>query len=145
MKEFQREALLDRVNRDGATVGVDLPDTVEIAGNAVPVRDQVMALQQKESLSPTAEAQHESLTISLRRAKRNRLQTVRTESITYEEGEAIAAEVIRIDRALESLRGVGNSTDIEAEMKEQSIADAARWRHFVKRAARSDRKRGMQR
>ncbi|MFB6197774.1 MAG: DUF5788 family protein, partial [Halobacteriaceae archaeon] len=35
MKEYQRKQLLERINRDGATVGARIPSTIEIGEETV--------------------------------------------------------------------------------------------------------------
>jgi len=55
--------------------------------------------------------------------------------VSYAEGEALAASIIGIDRALDALRGL-DAPAPETEAKRQEAADRKRWMSFLKR--RSD-------
>lgn len=57
--------------------------------------------------------------------------------MSYAEGEALAASIIGIDRALDALEGL-DAPAPETEAKRQEAADRKRWMSFLKKALGRD-------
>ena len=140
MKPYEREALLERVDREGATVGASIPEKLDIDGETVQLRETVLSLQDPDTDEVATRASE--LTRTLRRTRKKRYERLESETLTKAEGETLARELIGIDRALASLGGSETTEDVDAAMREQDVADAARWRQFVKRA-RGDTERSL--
>ena len=130
MKEYEREALLDRADRDSVSVGVRVPETVELEGDEFALADYVF-----EARAGEADDVKEKKKL-LRRRRNDLLDRIREDDMTYEEGERVVERVAGIDRALNVLQGTGEGIEAEARAKEK--ADAKRWQNFVKKVKGRD-------
>lgn len=137
MKEYERKQLLERIERDGATVGVDIPDRIEVQGEAVDLREFVVEIKRRETVPSGERERVERAKKNLRRERLQRKQRIEDDDISREEGEQLAQAVIGIDRALNALESLG-PTDLEAEMEAQERADTQRWMNFLEKALGSE-------
>ena len=137
MKEYERKQLLERIERDGATVGVDIPDRIEVQGETVDLREFVVEIKRRETVPSGERERVERAKKNLRRERLQRKQRIEDDGISREEGEQLAQAVIGIDRALNALESLG-PTDLEAEMEAQERADTQRWMNFLEKALGSE-------
>lgn len=145
MKEYERKQLLERVDREGAIVGVDIPDTVAFYAyeegaepEPVDLREFVFEVKKRDSLPEELQEEADATKKRLRRERIQRRQRIEEADITKEEGEALVAEIIGIERALNALEGLGSPTNLEAEMQRKDTADKRRWRSFLNEALGKD-------
>lgn len=133
MKEFERKQLVERIDRDGATVGVRIPDRVEVQGEEVELRDFVFEIKRRDTIPPGERDRVERAKRNLRRERLERRELIKAGEVSFEEGERIADAVVGIERALEALESLG-SASIEREAEAQEAADTKRWMSFLKQA-----------
>ena len=138
MKEYERQSLLDRVNRDGSTVGASIPEHIEVQGDPMSLRREIWSLR-NESHDTTA--RRRELTIALRRERSARLQRLETDAISRASGVDLAESIIGIDRALEVLSGIAEDEDIESEIHRREVAETERWHAFLTQARGEGSKR----
>ena len=138
MKEYERKQLLERIERDGATVGVDIPDRIEVQGEAVDLREFVVEIKRRETVPPGERERVERAKKNLRRERLQRKQRIEDGDVSREEGEQLAQAVIGIDRALNALESLGPAT-LEAEMEAREKADKQRWMNFLEKALGRER------
>ena len=138
MKEYERKQLLERIERDGATVGVDIPDRIEVQGEAVDLREFVVEIKRRETVPPGERERVERAKKNLRRERLQRKQRIEDGDVSREAGEQLAQAVIGIDRALNALESLGPTT-LEAEMEAQEKADTQRWMKFLEKALGHER------
>lgn len=133
MKEFERKQLLERIDREGATVGVQIPDSVEVQSETVDLRSFVFEIRRRETVQPAEQERVEAARRNLRRERRERREQLETGDITVEEGERLASVIIGLDRALTELENL-DSGSIEAEAEAKVAADRKRWLQFLQKA-----------
>ena len=133
MKEYERKQLLERIGRDGATVGAAIPDRIDIQGESVDLREFVFEIKRRETVPPGERERVEQAKKNLRRERLQRKQRIEDGDVSREEGEQLAQAVIGIDRALNALESLGPTT-LEAEMEAQEKADKQRWMKFLEKA-----------
>ena len=133
MKEFERKQLVERIDRDGATVGVRIPDCVEVQGEEVELRDFVFEIKRRDTVPPGERDRVERAKRNLRRERRERRELIEAGEVSFAEGEEIADAIVGIDRALEALESLGSSS-VEREAQAQEAADTKRWMSFLKQA-----------
>ncbi|MFC4549928.1 MULTISPECIES: DUF5788 family protein [Halorussus] len=133
MKEYQRKQLLERVDREGATVGATIPDTIDVQGESVDLQEFVFEIKRRDTVPAGERERVERAKKNLRRERLQRRQLLEDGDITYEEGEGLAAAIIGIERALNALESLG-PTDLEREAQAQEAADQKRWMSFLKQA-----------
>lgn len=134
MKEYQRKGLLERLNRDGATIGARIPERVEVDGEAVALRELVL------DATPDERRQLDSLRTALRRAHAERRQQVAAGEVAYAEAERLTEEALGIDRALTALER-SDPVGLEEEAARSEAADRKRWLSFLDRVRGKDERR----
>jgi len=137
VKEYERKTLLERVNREAATVGADIPDAIRIQGESIDLQSFVFEIKRRETVPPGERDRVERAKRNLRRERLERLELIEDNEVSYADGEQIAASIIGIDRALEALEGL-DAPDPETEAKRQEAADQKRWMSFLKKALGRD-------
>ena len=133
MKEYERKALLERVNREAATIGVDIPEEIDIRGETIDLRTFVFEIERRDSIPPGERDSVDRAKRNLRRERLDRLERIEEGDVSYDRGEELAASIIGIDRALEALEGL-DAPGPEAEAKRQEAADRKRWMNFLRQA-----------
>ena len=144
VNRHDREAILARIDREGATVGARIPERLEVAERTVDLRERVLAAHRSAAdAAPDAESP-QSLIVDLRRERLERRRRIEEDQTLDREGaEALAESIVGIDRALAALEHIGSESDIEAEIDRRTVADRRRWRQFLKKANANDlRERG---
>ncbi|WP_049927469.1 DUF5788 family protein [Halopiger goleimassiliensis] len=137
MQAYERKQLLERVEREGATVGADIPDTIEVQGEEIDLQQFVFEIKRRETVPPGERDRVEQAKRNLRRERLERLELIEEGDITREEGEELAQSIIGIDRALNALESLG-PTDLEREQQAQQAQDRKRWMSFLKKALGQD-------
>ena len=133
VKEFERKQLVERIDRDGATVGVRIPDRVEVQGEEVELRDFVFEIKRRDTVPPGERDRVERAKRNLRRERLERREVIEAGEVGFAEGERIADAIVGINRALEALENL-DSSSIEREAEAQKAADTKRWMSFLKQA-----------
>ena len=139
MREYERKRLLERIEREGATVGADIPERIEVQGESVDLREFVFEIKRRDTVPQGERERVERAKRNLRRERLQRKQRIEDEDadVTYEEGQKLVRAIIGIDRALNALESLG-PTDIEGEIEAAEQADRKRWMNFLKKALGRD-------
>ncbi|MDS0293568.1 DUF5788 family protein [Halogeometricum luteum] len=137
MKEFERKQLLERVNREGATVGVDIPDAIDVQGEEVELRDFVFEIKRRDTIPEGERERVDRAKKNLRRERLERLQRIEENEVSYEEGERLVESIVGIDRALNALEQL-RPANLEQEAQLQEAQDQKRWMNFLKQALGRD-------
>ncbi|WP_136687637.1 DUF5788 family protein [Halorhabdus amylolytica] len=137
MNEYERKQLLERVEREGATVGAEIPDAIEIDGESLDLRTFVFETRRREAVPAEERDRVESVKTKLRRERTRRVERLESASLSYEEGEALAESIVGIDRALHALENL-EPADVEAEREAATTADRRRWMRFLRKALGQD-------
>lgn len=124
MKSYERKTLLEKLEREGGTIGASIPEEVEVDGESVPLRRYVVGETSEEI--PFSEAEMKK---QLRRLRLGLVEDLEEVEMSYEEGERVVERIRGIGRALESLEASGGSVEREANAAE--LADRKRWRKFL--------------
>jgi hypothetical protein len=133
VKEFERKQLLERVNREGATVGADIPERITVQGEEVDLKQFVFEIKRRDTVPAGERERVDRAKKNLRRERLQRLQRIEDGEVSYEEGERLVESIIGIDRALNALEGLAPA-DLEREAEAQEAADRKRWMKFLKKA-----------
>ncbi|MDG5777011.1 DUF5788 family protein [Haloarculaceae archaeon H-GB2-1] len=133
MKEFERKRLLERIDREGATVGASIPERIEVQGESVDLQEFVFEIKRRDTVPAGEREKVERAKKNLRRERLQRKQRIEAGEVSVAEGEELANAIIGIDRALNALENLG-PTDLEAETQAQEAADRKRWMTFLRKA-----------
>jgi len=131
VKAYQRKQLLERVDREGSTVGSNIPERIEVQGEPVELREFVFEVKRRETVPASERERVERAKKELRRERLARRQTIEAGDVSYERGRELANSIHGIDRALNALESL-EPTDLEAEASAQEAADRKRWFNFLK-------------
>ena len=129
--EYERKQLLERVEREGATVGADIPEEMTVQGEPVELRSFVFEVNSRETVPSGERERVERAKRNLRRERLQRKQRIEDGDITRAEGETLAEAVVGIDRALNALEQL-EPADVEAEAERAEAADRKRWMSFLR-------------
>jgi hypothetical protein len=133
VKPYDRKQLLERIDREGATVGADIPERITVQGEEVELEAFVFEVKRRETVPESEHERVERAKKNLRRERLQRKQRLEDESMSYEEGERLANSIVGIDRALNALESL-EPTDLEAETQAQEVAETQRWLTFLEQA-----------
>ncbi|MHB9288285.1 DUF5788 family protein [Halobacteriales archaeon Cl-PHB] len=133
MQEFERKQLLERIDREAATVGAAIPDQIEVQGEELALQSFVFEARKRDVVPETERDRVERAKRNLRRERLQRRQQIEEADISREEGEQLADSIVGIDRALNALEQLG-TVDLEAEVQATEAADQKRWSKFLKKA-----------
>lgn len=141
MREYERTVLLERIDREGATVGTSMPATITHDGEEVAVRDPVMELASGDDLSDGDHARATELKRTLRRRRSELHECIESGDITKREGEELVEVITGIDRALNALDQLGEPSVTEQARQHEKV-DQQRWMSFLREALGHDQERG---
>lgn len=133
VKQFERKQLLERIEREGATVGASIPDQMTVQGEEIDLRAFVFEIRRRDTVPPGERDRVERAKRNLRRERLQRKQRIENDDISREDGERLAEAVIGLDRALNELENLG-PVDVEAEAQATEAADRKRWTRFLQKA-----------
>ena len=137
VQEYERKQLLERIGRESATLGVDIPERIEVQGTAVDLQDFVLEIKRRETVPAGERERVEQAKKNLRRERLERKRRIEDGDVSFEEGDREADAIVGIDRALEALESLDRE-DIEAEAERQEAMDKKRWMSFLKQALGDD-------
>jgi hypothetical protein len=137
VREFERKQLLERVEREAATVGAEIPETIVVQGEEVNLQEFVFEIKRRDTVPPGERDRVEQAKRNLRRERIQRLERIEDGEVGFDEGERLAESIIGIDRALDALEGL-DTTDLEREAEAQEAADRKRWMKFLRKALGHD-------
>ena len=137
MKEYERKQLLERVGREAATIGADIPEEIEVQGERLELRQFVFEIKRRDTVPAGERERVDEAKRNLRRERNDRLERIEDGEISYEDGDALANSIIGIDRALDALEQLGPA-DIEGEAARKEAVDQKRWMNFLKQALGKD-------
>ncbi len=133
MKEYRRKQLLERVERESATVGASIPDQITVQGEEIELQQFVFEIRRRETVPPGERERVERAKRNLRRERLQRKQRIEDGDISFEEGKRLAEAIIGLDRALNELETL-EPASLEDEQQTQEAADRKRWMKFLQKA-----------
>ncbi|ELY37988.1 hypothetical protein C497_07759 [Halalkalicoccus jeotgali B3] len=133
VQEYERKQLLERIGKEGATIGARIPEEITVQGERVELRDFVFEIKRRTTVPEGEKERVEQAKRNLRKERIERLDRIEAGEISMAEGERLAESIIGIDRALEGLQQLGPA-NLEAEARAQEVADKKRWSRFMRQA-----------
>ncbi|MFD1644800.1 DUF5788 family protein [Haloarchaeobius litoreus] len=135
MKSYEQKQLLARVDREGATVGADIPERIDVQGEDIDLQSFVFEIKRRDTIPSGERERVQQAKKNLRRERLQRRQRLENDwaEMSWAEGEELVEAIIGLDRALNALESLG-PTNIEAEADAKAAADKKRWMNFLKKA-----------
>ena len=130
MDESARAELLRSVNRQSATVGASIPETITIHGNEIQLQEFLIEARAVEEMSAETSDTVETAKRTFREERAQRVERIESETLSREEAEEVADEIVGIDRALNALETIRHP-DYGEEAQSSTIEDHKRWLSFL--------------
>jgi hypothetical protein len=130
MDDAAREKLLRRVNRQGATVGASLPETVTVGDEELPLAEFVIETRKVPGVPPEHRELLANAKQTLRSERAGRLERLESDPLDRETAGTLADEIVGIDRALNALENI-RQPDYGETARTAAIEDHKRWAGFL--------------
>lgn len=140
VRDYDRTILLERLEREGATVGAQIPTSIEIDQERIALRTEVLALTVVDTPTEEDRQRARALQRSVRQARRQRYDRLKAGECSREEGEVLVEEIRGLDRALNAIADLGE-TSVEEEAKRRERMNDERWMQFLRQALGHDSNR----
>jgi len=126
-----RAALVERVNRQSATVGATTPETITINDTVIDLHEFLIETRNLPEIPPGTKDLVSTAKRRLKTERTERVERLKTEeSLSEAAAETLAEEIIGLDRARNALDGVYRP-DYGEETHNMTIDDYKRWLGFV--------------
>jgi len=86
MREFERKQLLERVDRESATVGASIPDKVDVQGETLELASFVFEVKRHDRVPEDLQAEVKQAKRLLRRERKDRRERIEEGDISRDEG-----------------------------------------------------------
>ncbi|MEF8830772.1 MAG: DUF5788 family protein, partial [Halobacteriales archaeon] len=106
MDDEERVAMLKRVNRQSATVGASLPETITVGGNELDLPEFLVETRKLDRIPPETKETLQEAKQALRAERKRRVERLESEPLDREPAEALADEIVGIERALNALDSI---------------------------------------
>lgn len=140
MREYDRAVLLERIEREGSTIGATMPISLTIDDEEYAVREFVVEITSTDEPSEAQRDRAGELARALRRARKTRRDQLVSTVDERELGEQLVDEIAGIDRALNALEQL-DAPSVTAQAEQRARVDQERWLSFLKEALGHDTER----
>ena len=106
LTDERREELLERIQRGGATIGQSIPESVEILGSEMNLKEFVWETKKQGVVPPDQHDRVREVRANLTKERNKLKDRLKDESLTRAEGEQLAETIIGLDRALAALKSL---------------------------------------
>jgi hypothetical protein len=130
MDESERAELLRQVDRQSATVGATIPETVTIHGEELQLREFLIETRSVDRISAETSDIVSKAKRIFREERAERVDRLEDHPLDREQAERLADEIVGIDRALNAL-GTIRHPDFGDESHSATIEDHKRWLGFL--------------
>jgi len=138
VKGYERKQLVERIERESATVGADIPETIDVQGEELALQSFVFEMKRVDAVPAADRDRIQEAKKNLRRERLQRKQRLEDDpDLSFEEGEALVGAIVGLERALNALETIG-PTDLEREAEAKQAADRKRWMNFLQQALGHD-------
>ncbi len=126
----QRRDFLERANRQSATIGQTLPETITVGDDDLPLEEFLIETRKVEGIPDDAKALVRETERELTGERARLVKRLETAPIDRDGGERIVETIVGIDRALNALRSLRRD-GFAAETQSASLDDHKRWLEFM--------------
>lgn len=127
---YKRKALIDRIEKEAATVGHDIPDAIRIDDTEIEL-SQVASEIRTNGVSETQFEEVIEFKRMLRRKQNDNKKQIQNAELTTQQAESLAEETIGIKRVLNMFTGE-DVDSLDAELKRNRARRQKRWQEFLR-------------
>jgi hypothetical protein len=119
MDERQRDELLGKVRGTNSTIGADIPESITVDGETVPIREVYFEVSGHEELPAADRERVDAILSYLRRRRLALVQQIQRREVDYETGESLVDEVRDLDRAINAFESLEDPSLAEQVRREE--------------------------
>lgn len=128
MNEQEREQYLSRIRKESSTIGIDIPDNIDIDGENIPIGDIVFKYSSENNIQGF-DFDISELKVGLRRERNSIIEIIETEEISEKKAEDYVSKVKKIDRILNALES--DDQDYGQKSKIKEAKRDIKWKNFL--------------
>ncbi|QRV17068.1 hypothetical protein JMJ58_09455 [Haloterrigena salifodinae] len=130
MNAAERRDLIERVNRQSATIGQELPETITVGDDDLPLEEFLIETRKVEGIPDDAKPLVRETERELAAERKRLVERLESAPIDREEGEELVETIVGIDRARNALKSLRRER-FGAEARSATLDDHERWLEFV--------------
>ena len=130
MDDTTRHELLERVNRQSATIGAKTPETITINGEPVDLQEFIIETRELPEIPPGTRELVSTAKQRLRTERTERVDRLKHDDLDEAAARALAKEIIGLDRARNALDSLYRP-DYAKDVRTAEIDDYKRWLGFL--------------
>lgn len=129
MDDIERKKYLAEIEKETSTVGIDMPDNLEVNGNNIPANDIIFNMSSEGNLPGNMDMKISQLKQDLIKEKNNLIEEIEKADITSDTAEEYIEKINQVERVIDSLNpddmSFGDKSDINEAKKTK------KWRDFI--------------
>lgn len=129
MDDIERKKYLAEIEKETSTVGIDMPDNLEVNGNNIPANDIIFNMSSEGNLPENMDMTISQLKQNLIKEKNNLIEEIEKADITSDTAEEYIEKINQVERVIDSLNpddmSFGDKSDINQAKKTK------KWRNFI--------------
>lgn len=126
----RRRELLDRIARQTATIGQQIPEQITVDGEPFDLRAFVVETKSQGGIPPERREAVRDVRQTLKAERERRRKRLESAPLAAAEAEDLVDVILGLDRAISALGNLAE-TDLAAESHEASLNGTRRWVEFV--------------
>lgn len=130
MDAADRRDLLERANRQSATIGRELPETITVGDDDLPLEEFIIETRKVEGIPDDVKPLVRETERELAAERKRLVERLESAPIDRETGEEIVETIVGIDRARNALKSLRRER-FGAEARSATLDDHERWLEFV--------------
>ncbi|WEL21732.1 DUF5788 family protein [Halorhabdus sp. BNX81] len=130
LSDRRRRELLERVERKTATVGQQLPQSVEIQGTEMNLKEFVWETKRQGTVPPEMRDRVRKVRAKLTAERKDRKERLESGELTEAAAEELAQSIVGIDRAISALKNL-HEPDLEDSARQAKVESSRRWVSFL--------------
>lgn len=130
ISDSRRKELLDRVKRRSATIGLRIPETIEIDGEPFALREFVVETKTQGAVPPEKRESVRTVRNTLKTERDQRRKRLESAEISESEGSELVRTILGLERALTALGNL-SEPDFGARSTEAYVNKTKQWIDFV--------------
>lgn len=141
MDDSKINMYLDQIDRDSATVGINIPEEIEVQGQVIPLKTIVFEVCSEGSIPDSYDLNLSDIKVNLRRERNDMIDRIESGEVTETEAEDIVRKSKQIERSLNAINNPLEE-DLESRIKRKEAQDKKKWRNFLNKIKGNEDKRG---
>ncbi|MBS3760822.1 DUF5788 family protein [Halodesulfurarchaeum sp.] len=128
--ESRRKEFLERVKRRSATIGLRIPETIEIDGKSFALREFVVETKTQGAVPPEKRESVRTVRNTLKQERERRRKRLESAEISESEASELVRTILGLERALTALGNL-SEPDFGARSTEAYVNKTKQWVDFV--------------